>query len=62
MRPSVTVREASRQKGPFWLRNSRGEHEVETIHKVNGRLYHVLCKDGGWFALDPLHLLYRRRS
>lgn len=58
--PFVSVREASRQKGPFWLRNSRGAHKVARIHRVNGRLYEVVCEDKCWFAVDPQTPLWRQ--
>ena len=59
MKDVVPVRTAAGQKGPFWLHNSKGSHRVHTIHRVNCRLYHVLCEDGKWFALDPKHPLWR---
>ena len=62
MKSAVAVREAARQKGPFWLRNSKGAHRVTTVHRVNGRLFHVLCEDGCWFAVDPNYTLFRSPS
>ena len=60
MRDTLTVREARKQHGPFWLHNSRGAHEIDRIHRVNARLFQVTCKDGKWFSLPPDHLLSRR--
>lgn len=59
MRQALALRQAYRQKGPFWLKNSKGSHRILVINRVNCRHYEVVTEDGSWFALDPDYVVSR---
>lgn len=60
IKEAYELRKAAHLRGPFVLSNSRGEHVIQSIRKVNSRLYELRCTDGSWFALPPDYMVYTK--
>jgi len=55
---TVTASRARRQKGPFFLTNSKGRHRVTSV-VVWGKNYAVTTEDGHFYVIAGTYLLER---
>jgi len=55
---TVPVSRVRRQKGPFFLTNSRGRHRVASVRRW-GKNYAVTTEDGHFYVIAGTYLLER---